>query len=307
MFWFIIANPAAGNGTVKQIWPQLEHQLQEAGISYSIQFSQYPGHATQLAQNALLKGHRYLLGLGGDGTHHEIANGILSQQEIPPQEILYAPFPVGTGNDWARQYQIPHEPISRIKNLLNPFIIRQDVGKVNYLDPKGSPSSRWFINVAGLAYDGFIAKKLEENGKSNSQLVYLLAIAKYLFQYNLSEAIIRFDPNNSVQDYFYTINIGICKYSGGGMQLVPHAIPNDGLLALTFASKMPKWEVLLQTARFYNGTLLSHPKVTGVQTKNIEITPTDPSTHLWLEADGEFLGLAPATFQIVPGLLSIVT
>lgn len=91
------------------------------------------------------------------------------------------------------------------------------------------------------------------------------------------------------------------------MQLVPHAIPNDGLLALTFASKMPKWEVLLQTARFYNGTLLSHPKVTGVQTKNIEITPTDPSTHLWLEADGEFLGLAPATFQIVPSLLSIVT
>lgn len=306
MFWFIIANPAAGNGSVKQIWPQLEHQLQDAGISYSIQFSQYPGHATQIAQNAILKGHRHLLGLGGDGTHHEIVNGILSQQEIPPQEILYAPFPVGTGNDWARQYQIPHEPISRIKNLLNPFIIRQDVGKVNYLDPKGSPSSRWFINVAGLAYDGFIAKKLEENGKSNSQLVYLLAIAKYLFEYTLSKAIIQFEPNNSVQDYFYTINIGICKYSGGGMQLVPHALPNDGLLALTFASKMPKWEVLLQTARFYNGKLLSHPKVTGVQTKNIEIAPTDPSTHLWLEADGEFLGTAPATFQIVPSLLSIV-
>lgn len=306
MFWYIIANPAAGGGAVKKRWPQIESRLQELSISYTIRFTQNPGQATQLAQEAILKGHRHLMGLGGDGTHHEILNGILSQQTIPPHAVLYAPFPIGTGNDWSRTYQIPKDPNLRLKNLLNPIVELQDAGKIEYLDPLGNLASRWFINVAGLAYDGFVAKKMLENGKSSSSLVYLFAVAKYLFEYKPSSAIIQFDQHDPIKDQFYTVNIGICKYSGGGMQLVPHAIPNDGLLALTFARKMPKREVLLQTPRFYNGTLLNHPKVTGLQTKNISIIPDFSSEHLWLEADGEFLGAAPATFQVFNNVISVV-
>jgi len=305
MFWYIIANPAAANGAVKRIWPRIEQRLQELGFSYSIQFSQYPGHASQLAENAVLKGYRQLIGLGGDGTHHEIINGILSQQEVSPQMVHYAPFPIGTGNDWARQYRIPNNPVTRLNRLLQPTLVLQDVGKVSYLQLDGQSATRWFINVAGLAYDGFVAKKLQENGKHSSRLIYLFAVAKYLFEYQLSKAEIHSESFEPIQDYFYTINVGICQYSGGGMQLVPHAIPNDGLLALTLARKMPKWEVLLQTPRFYNGTLLNHPKVMGVQTTNLTINPMNGL--LWLEADGEFLGTAPATFQIKPKAISIVT
>lgn len=301
-FWHIIANPTSGNGKVKRRWPEIERLLQELGFSYSVHFTERRGHAIQLVEEAVLKGRRHILGIGGDGTNHEIVNGILSQQFVPPTEISYALLPSGTGNDWARQYQIPTDPRRRLERLLEIKTVFQDAGQVKYFRD-GKPESRFFINVAGMAYDGFIGKKLAENHIMN-RLQYLFLVGKYLFDYRLRKARILFD-NQEVGDFFYTINIGLCRYSGGGMQFVPQAVPDDGLFALTFARQLPKWEVLLQTKNFYNGTILNHPKVEGFQAKSIRVE-TVGDTPTLLEADGEFLGETPVAFVLLEKALKIV-
>ena len=112
-YWHIIANPAAGNGAVGRRWPDIEALLQEMGFSYTVRFTEHRGHAVRLVDDAVLKGCRHILGLGGDGTNHEIANGILCQPHVPPADITYALLPIGTGNDWARTYNIPHDPRRR--------------------------------------------------------------------------------------------------------------------------------------------------------------------------------------------------
>ncbi|MEQ1745780.1 MAG: diacylglycerol kinase family protein [Saprospiraceae bacterium] len=300
--WYIIANPAAGNGTVGRRWPDIEALLQELGVAYTVKFTEQRGHAVRLVDDAVLKGHRHILGLGGDGTNHEIANGILTQPHVPPTEVTYALLPVGTGNDWARAYGISHNPRERLQCLLTGETVLQDVGKVAYLREDGQPAERFFVNVAGLAYDAFIAKKLERH-RFVSRFQYLLMVGQYLFEYRLTPARLRW-AEEVVEDSFYTINIGICRYSGGGMQLVPHAVPDDGLLAVTFARQLPKWEVLLQTRRFYDGSLLSHPKITGFQTKNLRVEHIGDVPTL-LEADGEFLGTSPAEFSILEKTLRI--
>ena len=101
-FWYIIANPMAGNGWVGKHWPVVEAILQELGYSYTVKFTEHRDHAIRLVEDAVLKGHRHILGVGGDGTNHEIANGILLQTRVPSADITYALLPVGTGNDWAR-------------------------------------------------------------------------------------------------------------------------------------------------------------------------------------------------------------
>jgi YegS/Rv2252/BmrU family lipid kinase len=304
-FWYIIANPTAGNGAVERRWKAIEHQLQVLGFSYSVQFTQQKGHATRLVQDALLKGYRNILGIGGDGTNFELINGIMSQTEVPTQDIYYALLPVGTGNDWARTYQISHHIETRLKSLLNPITHLQDIGHVQYYTLDDQPEQVYFANVAGMAYDGFVAKKLEDDGKPNAKIAYLIAVARYLFDYHPSKGRIVWDEAMPVEDHFYTINVGICKYSGGGMQLVPHAIPDDGLFALTFARQIPRWEVLLQTPRFYNGSLLQHSKLTGVQVKTAHIESLNEAPIL-LEADGEFLGKCPAAFRILEKSLNVV-
>jgi len=301
-FWHIIANPAAGGGSVARRWPQIEQLLQEMGFSYSVQFTERRGHAARLAEDIILKGGRYLLGIGGDGTNHEIANGILGQSFAPTADIHYALLPVGTGNDWAKEHEIPCDPRQRLERLKMPQTTLQDVGIVDYFRD-GKAEKRYFVNVAGMAYDGFIGKKLTERPVSN-RAHYLLMVAQYLLEYRLTGAKIMFD-GEIVEDEFYTINIGLCRFSGGGMQFVPHAVPDDGLFALTYARRLHKLEVLMQTPRFYNGTLLRHPKIGHAQVRSIRVEQTGAHPTL-LEADGEFLGETPVEFTLLEKALRVV-
>ncbi|MBK6932721.1 MAG: diacylglycerol kinase family lipid kinase [Saprospirales bacterium] len=301
-FWYIIANPAAANGAAGRRWPRIEALLQEMGVSYTVRFTDARGHAVRLVDDAVLKGHRHILGLGGDGTNHEIVNGIMRQRHAATADIAYALLPIGTGNDWARSYGIPRDPRTRLGRLLELKTVLQDVGNVQY-HTGGQTAGRYFANVAGMAYDAFIAKKLDRH-RFVSRLQYLLMVGQYLFEYRPVPACLRFN-GQTVEDVFYTINIGICRYSGGGMQLVPHAVPDDGLLALTYARRLPKWEVLAQTRRFYNGTILSHPKIGNSQVRHLLVEHTGDTPTL-LEADGEFLGETPATFSIADKALRVV-
>lgn len=301
-FWHIIANPAARGWAVKKQWPQIESVLQELGFAYTVQFTERRGHAAQLVENALLKGGRHILGIGGDGSNHELVHGLFSQQFVPPSEVNYALLPFGTGNDWARQYGIPTDPRSRLLRLLEGKTVQQDIGLVKY-QREGQTHSRYFVNVAGMAYDGFIGKKLTEYPAKN-KAHYLLKVAQYLSEYKLSKARVIFD-GQTVEDFFYTINIGLCRYSGGGMQFVPQAIPDDGLFALTFAREISKLEVLLQTHRFYNGTILQHSKIEGHQARNIRVEHIGETPTL-LEADGEFLGETPVEFVLLEKALRVV-
>lgn len=301
-FWHIIVNPAAGSGQVQRLWPQIEQLLQEMGFSYSVHFTERRWHAIRLVEDIILKGGRYLLGIGGDGTSHEIVNGVMGQSFAPAADIHYALLPVGTGNDWARQYGISPVPRQRLEALRSPKTVLQDIGLVEY-HAEGETRQRYFANVAGMAYDGFIGKKLTERPARNP-IHYLLMVAQYLLEYKLTGAKIHFD-GQSVEDEFYTINIGICRYSGGGMQLVPHAVPDDGLFALTYAGRLTKLEVLLQTPRFYNGTLLQYHKVGHAQVRSIRVEQTGKYPTL-LEADGEFLGETPAVFTLLEKALRVV-
>ncbi len=301
-FWHIIANPAARGGAVERQWPHIERLLQELGFAYTVQFTERRGHAAQLVENALLKGGRYLLGIGGDGSNHELVHGIFSQSFVPPSEINYALLPFGTGNDWARQYGIPTNPRLRLERLLELKTVQQDIGLVKY-QRDGQTQSRYFVNVAGMAYDGFIGKKLTESPAKN-KAHYLLKIIQYLTAYQLSKARITFD-NQSVEDFFYTINIGLCRFSGGGMQFVPQAVPDDGLFALTFARKISKLEVVLQTPRFYDGSLLQHSRIEGHQARSIRVEHVGDTPTL-LEADGEFLGETPVEFELLERVLRVV-
>ena len=299
--WYVIANPAAQRGAMGRAWPTVERIFHELDLHFTVRFTEYRGHAMRLAEEAVLAGAEKIMAIGGDGTNHEVVHGLFTQQHRPPIQITYALLPFGTGNDWARQYRLPFDPRARLQRLVQPETVVQDIGLVEYtLD--GGTHRRYFVNVAGMAYDGFISSKLLKNPARN-KTSYLLAVARYLLEYVPSKACIMFN-GRKVEDEFYTINVGLCRYSGGGMQLVPHAIPDDGLLALTFARKLPKLEVLLQSGRFYKGTLLEHPRIEGYQTDRVRVEAIGSDPCL-VEADGEFLGHTPVEFSLLPAALKL--
>jgi diacylglycerol kinase (ATP) len=307
--WFIIVNPAAGGGQVARIWPRIERDLQAEGFSYSVRFSERKMHAADLAEDAVARGYRKILVIGGDGTIHEVANGILRQDAVPSQEIKLALVPIGTGNDWAREWNLPKSPLECLRKIKLENSRFQDAGLVRF-HQNGVEKERFFINVAGMAYDGFVCRAAnEKSGAANGFFGYYALIIKCLWAYRLSPARLFWEENSvekSLENEFYTINIGICRYSGGGMQFVPQAIPDDGFFALSFARKMSKLAILLATPYFFNGKLARHSAVTCTKSRSIRVTQEAGNPAVLLEADGEFLGESPAEFVLLEKALSII-
>ncbi|MEM1320636.1 MAG: diacylglycerol kinase family protein [Bacteroidota bacterium] len=302
--WYIVINPVAGSGQAKRRWPAIQQLLRSEGFRFQPVFTHHQGHAIDLVNEAIHQGYRHFVALGGDGTNHEVANGLLLQQQVPPDELYYALLPVGTGNDWCKTYNIPRQPRRWIQLLHRLNTRLQDVGVVHY-HQQGKQQQRYFVNVAGLAYDAYLVRHLaQQKSFKGGQLGFLYQTMKCLFRYPLSKAAVQVNDQQII-DQFYTINVGICRYSGGGMQLVPHAIPDDGLLALTIAGQLSIPEILFNTYRFYTGTLDRHPKIQTFQTERLRVQALEDQPTL-VEADGEFLGETPVEFRVLPKALRVI-
>ncbi|MDV7391538.1 hypothetical protein RZS08_09305, partial [Arthrospira platensis SPKY1] len=181
----------------------------------------------------------------------------------------------------------------------------QDVGLAEYT-LEGAAFHRYFANVAGMSFDAYVARFMDEkSSRRGGRFAYLIALVRCLTSYRLPRARIR-AGEFVLEDFCYTINAGICRYSGGGMQLVPHAIPDDGELALTVAKRVSKLGVLLATPYFYNGKIDRHPKVEIHSARAIQVEALDEDLPLGLEVDGEFLGYTPVSLSVLDKALQVL-
>ena len=302
--WKVIVNPTSGSGRAGKKIKEIEAKLKAANIDYEVDFTAYQGHAIELSKTAVENGFRQIIVVGGDGSNHEVMNGILQQKVVPSQEVTQCLIPVGTGNDWIRTHNLPRDIDTIIQNIKSGKRQLQDVGKATFQTPEGE-DERYFINVAGLAYDAFIAQQMNNNPKVvRNKLVYFYLILRCLFQYKPQNTRITFD-NQILENQYYTINIGVCKYSGGGMQFVPQAVPNDGFFALTTVGNMPVLGVIASTPFLYGGRIKNHPRAYLTKTKSIRIESLDKE-QVMLELDGEYLGVSPVKLEIVPKALQFV-
>jgi YegS/Rv2252/BmrU family lipid kinase len=303
--WLIIVNPNAGSKKGARDWTKICQLLSQEGFDFYCVFTEHRNHAIDLTEQNLAKGYRNLAVVGGDGTMNEVLNGIMNQTKVPLSEITLGMIPVGTGNDWCRTFGVPFDYKKAVGVLKSKKIFTQDIGKVTY-HKQHETRVRYFLNVAGMGYDALVAKKtnlLKEKGRGGP-LAYLYFVFAGLFQYKFMEGVIEVDDTIVFKGEIFSMNVGICKYNGGGMMQVPFAVPDDGLLDMMLIKKASKFIVIRHAAKLYDGTLVSLPIVKTFRGKNIRIRSTD---KIYLEADGESLGHTPFTFEIIPTVLRVIT
>lgn len=302
---FVIINPNAGKKLGHSEWPVIQDLLREYKIEFVAGFTERAMDAVRLVQQAVKDGFRHIITIGGDGTFNEVANGILLQQEVPSADVRMSMIPVGTGNDWCRMYRIPGDHRAALRVIVQEKVVKQDVGKVCFTTPDGR-SCRYFINIAGMGMDArvvFDTNRRKENG-SAGKIAYLLSLLNATFSYRALNASFLLDGEKIFEGPLYSANIGICKFSGGGMQQVPNAIPDDGLFDITIIQKVSKAKVIVNMRRLYNGTLGKMKEVTIRRAEKVVVESNAP---ILLEADGESLGGPPFEFTLLPAALSVTT
>lgn len=303
--WYLIVNPAAGNGKGKRHWSSIQELLKKTDIQYDFGISEYAGHTIKLAEEAVLNGYQYIAAVGGDGTANEIINGICQQDQVDSKTITFAMIPVGTGNDWIKTHKIPNNYKKSILLMSAGHTQMHDIGKVFYHTPEGKKKHRYYLNVAGLAYDAYVTKATQVRPRwGNSQLYYLYLIVSCVTKFKPSPLTIHFD-GQSMKHAFYNITVGQCKYNGGGTMLVPHADSRDGLFALTLFKDIAPWEVIVKAPKFYTGSITKHKEAFTTQAKHIMIE-ADAATPAFVEVDGEYLGQTPIEFVMQEHAINII-
>ena len=294
----------AGGGKTKKDWPLIAQILQREGIRYEPFFTDRRLHASIIARNKIKEGYSKIIVVGGDGTMNEVINGVFAQKRIHTTEVMLGMISVGTGNDWAKTFNIPADYEGAVRTIKQQKTFIQDAGLVNYRK-NGKEWNRYFINIAGLGFGAKVVERtnrMKEKGKSGPML-YFYNIFYSLMQYRSKKAVIEID-GTSYDRKIFSLNVGIGKYNGGGMIQVPHAIADDGLYSITLIKKIGKLNVIANMKKLYNGNIVNHSKVETYMAKSVQI---DGSSLLKLETDGESLGHGPVRFEIIPRSIRIVS
>jgi len=302
--WLTVVNPNAGIRKGERDWPKIVCLLDRFGFNYLPVITDYPGHAIEIVKKKVIQGYRKIMVVGGDGTLNEVVNGILSQDIVPSLSVTVAMITVGTGNDWARTYNIPKSYKYAIKAIRKGNTFVQDAGRVSY-DTLDGRMERYFVNLAGMGFDAQVAKRanLKKAQGKGGPSTYLINLFQSLMQYRAKNISIEID-GQLIKAPIFSMNVGICKYSGGGMMQAPHAVADDGLLALTVIKKLGKMKVIRNVKKLYDGSFVKLPEVSTYTGKSIRVSS---EREILLEADGETLGKGPFDFSIMPGVIRVVT
>lgn len=297
--WFAIVNPVAGKGKGLSDWPVISTLLHEAGISVDALFTQRKYHATELAVYAVNKGYRRIIIIGGDGTIHETVNGMFLQQVVSTQDVLLSVIAVGTGNDWIRMFGIPRTYSDAVNSILEGHTFLQDIGRVTYWESRVQ-QTRYLANVSGVGYDAAVCKgfnKLKESGYKGNWL-YVWSVFREAIRYRSQPVKILADGKQVFNGKLFTATIGVCKYTAGGMSQTPYAVADDGLFDMTIIPKMNRIRLFSRFRTVYTDNIYNITGVNLYRTSSIEIKCE--KTPIRLEIDGEILGEADFTFEIVP-------
>ena len=297
--WYIIANPTSGNGIVKKKWNAIVSSLKNHNISYDFSFSKYQGNEQELVVNAIQKGYRKFISVGGDGTLHQIVNGVMTQNSIDPLQLKIGVISMGTGNDWIKTYKIPKKIKEAVLVINKEKTVVQDIGEIKLENAK---KSTYFNNLAGLGFDGFVIKNMLKYKKYGA-FSYLIATVVSFLKYKQQSLTIEFDEKIINAKILLTL-VGICKYSGGGMKLTEKVDTADGLFDISIAKNFNFITVLLNILKFYTGSITHHKKVETYKTATIKIAANDENT--FIQADGEFIGTGSFKATIIPRTINFV-
>jgi YegS/Rv2252/BmrU family lipid kinase len=219
--------------------------------------------------------------VGGDGTLSRVADALAGT------EAILGIIPAGTGNDFARTFGIPDDPIKACTVLLEGQTVAIDAGRLN---------GRLFLNVVGAGLDAeVVADANRVFKKVSGKLGYLLALLKQLILYRPNSVRISVD-NESLQAKVWLVAVANACYYGGGMKVAPNADPQDGLAEIVMVADIHRLTFLRLFPLVYSGKHIAHPAVRVLRGRQVLVECEKP---LHVHADGEIYGTTPLSVSVL--------
>jgi YegS/Rv2252/BmrU family lipid kinase len=302
--WFVVVNPIAGSGKGLDDFPLISKLLRDNNIRCESVFTEHKYHATELTVSAVTQGYRHIIVVGGDGTLHEVVNGLFIQNVVEPSAVTIAVIAVGTGNDWIRMFGIPRRYSAAIRAIKDGYTFLQDVAEISY-EEAHYRQTRHMANVAGVGFDAAVIKQtMRSKAKKHLKASgYMWCLIRSFFRHKSTGTKVWVDDKLIYNNLLFSIAIGVGKYNGGGIQQLPQAVPDDGLLDITLIKPLHWWHVIFRLRRLFNGTIYSIGHVLHAQGEHIRI---ESSPEIPLEIDGELYGGTPIEVNVLHRAIKVI-
>lgn len=298
----LIINPIAGHGTMLRRWGQIETLLQAEHFACDAVFTERHEHGIELARRAVEAGYDLVVAVGGDGTLNEVVNGMMADGKPLNPAAALGVITSGTGGDFARTAGISRDPLAAARQLARATTTRPiDLGEM-ILTREGKEARRYFANIAGMGFDAEVAERIETQGKyGGGTIPYLSTLISTISTYQNKDVDLAIDAQ-PVQGRMNSVIVCNGKFFGGGMMVSPNAVLDDALFHVILLGDLTTLDVLANTPKIYNGTHLTHPKISEYTARQVRV---ESKQRMLIQADGEFIGPGPATFRILPAALRL--
>jgi YegS/Rv2252/BmrU family lipid kinase len=295
----VIANPRSGRGRVGEEMPELERQLNSHKLGYRIVETEGPGHASDIARQALLGGERFLVAVGGDGTVQEVVNGMVEDDRPLADGSVLGVVAAGSGCDFVRTFGLPQDVPRAVRHLEGDRLYRIDIARVDYTED-GRTVTRYVPNIAECGLGGAVVRRAERLPRWLGRSRYFWAFWLSMRGYRPGHVSVRAD-RKSWEGRASNVVIANGQFYGGGMKISPRSYPGDGLLDIQISTG-PKSEAFTMIPKVYRGEHVPHPHIKEMRGRSITVEADRP---LPMEGDGEVLGTTPATFTVIPEVISL--
>lgn len=314
--WMAVVNVFAASRKAGSIWKNAAVMLEDAGVPYKARFTGGELNATALSRKSAAEGYRKFIAVGGDGTIHDVLNGIgeyvASADGVSFSDFTLAVIPVGSGNDWVKSVGVPRDIREAVRLVAGGIRRKQDVVKVSVLDAadlEAEPVSiSYMANIAGVGLDARVCEivnKKKEQGKRGKKL-YVSALL-YCIRHRVPvRASIVCDGKEVFNGKYLSIAFGTGKFSGGGMRQTPLAVIDDGLTDVTVIPDIPLMTIAKEVPKLFTGTFHKVDVLTQERCRKVTVIPAKEADAEPVEVDGEVIGRAPVTMEVLEGQLNIV-
>ncbi len=294
--FFAIVNPAAGGGrSAKLVGPAIA-RLRASGLRVDVIASTGPGHAADLAREAYDQNYRRFIAVGGDGTAHEILNGIFTHVAANAR-ISLGFLPLGTGNSFLRDFT-QNGAEAALQALLENRRRPVDLLRLTH-----SAGEIYAFNLLSVGFTADVATLTNRHFKSLGSFGYLLGVFLRVVQLRRRSFALRCDDDkNWDQRRCLFLSFNNSKYTGGTMLIAPHSDPTDGLIEFVRWGPIGRLGLLRMLPKLYDGTHIHHPLASRRAVRRVEFNLNSPVDVM---IDGEIATLAIRSLDILPGALDV--
>ena len=291
-------NPAAGRGAAARALDPIAREFHHQGWSVEVERTERPGHGAELAARAVQAGAQRIVAVGGDGTVHDVANGLL-RHGLGGRggDVALGVVPIGSGNDFAKLVGVyRHSPVRAVRRLVTAQTARFDAGLV---------CDEYFVNSVGFGFGPEVVRV-------RNAMPGLSGFASYFVP--VLRAFARFRPPRlevRARGFAETGNmmmVEVCNgtTAGGSYRFAPDAQPGDGRLDVCLVRRVSLLRFLMAVPRVMRGTHATMREVALFQTREVAIRSLDGPLLLHLDGELREPDARECTVRVEPGRLKVM-